>query len=120
MKAGLRQAGNQRSSQSGCVVADTEIEETSIHQTLPRRNHFSAPLKPETRSFHLGTISAHPDWCFMSVPLDVQRKFEQRWAARFVRRVPPVAPKQEPEGQDPQLAAPTEGKKKPAGLSRRA
>jgi hypothetical protein len=56
------------------------------------------------------------------VPLDLQRKFEQRWAARFARPVPPVAPKkQELEGQDQQPAASAESKRKnrhfnPAGL----
>ena len=34
------------------------------------------------------------------IPLDLQRKFEQRWAARFARPAPPVAPKEELEGQD--------------------
>jgi hypothetical protein len=38
------------------------------------------------------------------IPLDLQRKFEERWAARFVRPLPPVALKQEPEEQDQQLA----------------
>jgi hypothetical protein len=56
------------------------------------------------------------------IPLDLQRKFEERWAARFVRPLPPVAPKQEPEGQDQQLAAPAEGKREtrrvePTGLT---
>jgi hypothetical protein len=54
------------------------------------------------------------------IPLDLQRKFEQRWAARFVRRVPPK--KQELEGQDQQLATSAKSKEKtrraePAGLS---
>jgi hypothetical protein len=40
------------------------------------------------------------------IPLDLQRRYEERWAARFARPVPPVAPKQELEGQDQQLAAP--------------
>jgi hypothetical protein len=40
------------------------------------------------------------------IPTDLQRKFEQRWAARFVRPVRPVAPKQELEGQDQQRSAP--------------
>jgi hypothetical protein len=44
------------------------------------------------------------------VPLDVQRKFEQRWAARFARPVPPK--KQEIEGQDQQAAASAESKRK--------
>jgi hypothetical protein len=36
------------------------------------------------------------------VPLDFERKFEQRWAARFARPVP--AKKQELEGQDQRAA----------------
>jgi hypothetical protein len=44
------------------------------------------------------------------VPLDVQRKFEQRWAARFARPVPPK--KQELERQDQQAAASAESKRK--------
>ena len=56
------------------------------------------------------------------IPLDLQRRYEQRWAARFARPVPPVAPKQALEGQDQQLTPPTEGKKKtrriePTGLT---
>jgi hypothetical protein len=54
------------------------------------------------------------------VPLDLQRKFERRWAARFVRPAPPK--KQDLEGQDLQLATSAKSKEKtrraePAGLS---
>jgi hypothetical protein len=38
------------------------------------------------------------------IPLDLQRRCEQRWTARFARAVPPAAPKQKLEGQDQQLA----------------
>jgi hypothetical protein len=46
-----------------------------------------------------------------NIPLDLQRRCEQRWAARFVR---PAAPKkQELEGQDQQLTEPSKkGKRK--------
>jgi hypothetical protein len=37
------------------------------------------------------------------IPLDLQRKFERRWAARFARPVPPK--KQEFKGQDQQAVA---------------
>lgn len=38
------------------------------------------------------------------IPLDLQRKFEQRWAARFLR--PLAAPQaRRPETHSPQLAA---------------
>jgi hypothetical protein len=49
------------------------------------------------------------------VPLDLQRKFEQRWAARFAQPVPPK--KQELEGQDQQAAALPNQKKKTRRLS---
>jgi hypothetical protein len=46
-----------------------------------------------------------------NIPLDLQRRLEQRWAARIVR---PAAPKkQEPERQDQQLTEPGKGKRKP-------
>lgn len=49
------------------------------------------------------------------IPLDLQRKLEQRWAARFARPVPPVAPnKQELEGQDQKFAAPAKSKEEKA------
>ena len=47
------------------------------------------------------------------IPLDLQRKFEQRWAARFAQPVPLAPPKkQDLEGQDQQLAAPAKSKRK--------
>jgi hypothetical protein len=47
----------------------------------------------------------------MGVPLDLQRKCEQRWAARFARPAPSAAPKgHQPESQNQQLAAPAEAK----------
>jgi hypothetical protein len=47
------------------------------------------------------------------IPLDLQRRFEQRWAARFGRPVPPAAPQNhEQEKQDQQPAAMRKGKRK--------
>jgi hypothetical protein len=44
------------------------------------------------------------------IPLHIQRKFEQRWAARFLR--PPPAPRaHRPESQSQQLAAPKSKRK---------
>jgi hypothetical protein len=49
----------------------------------------------------------------MGVPLDLQRKCEQRWAARFARPAPSVAPKgHQPQSQNQQLAAPAEAEEK--------
>jgi hypothetical protein len=48
-----------------------------------------------------------------NIPLDLQRRCEQRWAARFSRLVEPVASrKQGPERESQQIAAPGEGKRK--------
>ena len=44
------------------------------------------------------------------IPLDLQRRFERRWAARFVRAA--AAKKQELERQDQQLTEPGKGKRK--------
>jgi hypothetical protein len=47
----------------------------------------------------------------MSVPLDLQRKCEQRWLARIARPAASVAPqKDRPKGQDQQLAASAKAK----------
>jgi len=60
-------------------------------------------------------------WVMCEIPLDLQRKLERRWAARFARSVPRVAPnKQESEGPVQRLAEATKSKKEPAELSRRA
>jgi hypothetical protein len=54
-----------------------------------------------------------------SIPLDLERRFEQRWAARFLRRTPEPPPeKGEYEKQDQSPACPAKAKRKPADLSR--
>jgi hypothetical protein len=46
-----------------------------------------------------------------SVPLDLQKRCEQRWAARFARPAPSAAPKgHQPESQNQQHATPAEAK----------
>jgi len=48
-----------------------------------------------------------------SIPLDLQRRFEQRWAAKFFLRPDLNAPKtQELETRDQQQAAAGKGKRK--------
>jgi hypothetical protein len=44
------------------------------------------------------------------IPLDLQRKFEQRWAARFARPAPPAAPQSQLQQQ--QLSEPAKAKRK--------
>jgi hypothetical protein len=47
------------------------------------------------------------------IPLDVQRRCEQRWAARFARQAPePSSQKSEHEKQGQQLGAPPKSKRK--------
>ena len=51
------------------------------------------------------------------IPLDLQRRCEQRWAARFSRPIPSAAPRnQRLVKESLQIAAPTKSKEKPAGL----
>jgi len=57
-----------------------------------------------------------------SIPLDLQRRFEQRWATRFARPNPPTTPKHQFERQDQELDTLGKAKAvahrvvKPAGL----
>lgn len=47
-----------------------------------------------------------------SAPLDIQRKCEQRWAARFARSIPPSAPHEHAEEKTDQHLAVDKAKKK--------
>jgi hypothetical protein len=57
------------------------------------------------------------------IPLDLQRKFEERWAARFIQPALSASPQRPPlDRQLQQLAVPAEGERKthqvePAGLT---
>jgi hypothetical protein len=57
-----------------------------------------------------------------SIPVDLERRFEQRWAARFARPAPaPSSEESEYEKQDQRLGVPAKAKRKtrraePAGL----
>ena len=46
-----------------------------------------------------------------SIPLDLQKRCEQRWAARFLRTDPTAPKKPEPESQQ-QQTEPDKGKRK--------
>jgi hypothetical protein len=55
-----------------------------------------------------------------AIPLHLQRKFEQRWAARFVDRAASTAPKSNPlKGALNTPPRPVKVKEKPAELSKR-
>ena len=55
------------------------------------------------------------------IPLHLQRRFEQRWAAQFGSRVSPTVPKTVQLKSSPANIAPraAKAKEKPAGLRRR-
>jgi len=56
-----------------------------------------------------------------AIPLHLQRKFEQRWAARFAAPVAPAARKStDLKGSVNKLPRPAKAKQKPAELSKRA
>jgi len=56
-----------------------------------------------------------------TIPLHLQRKFEQRWAARFASPVASAAPKSAgSKGTVSNLPRPANPKEKPAELSKRA
>jgi hypothetical protein len=56
-----------------------------------------------------------------AIPVHIQRKFEQRWAARFASRVAPAAPKSiDLKGTVNNLSRPAKAEEKPAELSKRA
>jgi hypothetical protein len=56
-----------------------------------------------------------------AIPLHLQRRFEQKWAARFVPPVAAVAPKSiASKDTVNSLPRPAKEKEKPARLSRRA
>ena len=52
------------------------------------------------------------------IPLDLQRRCERRWVARFFRPDPNASKTQEPETQDQQLAAAGKGKRKASRVKR--
>jgi hypothetical protein len=53
------------------------------------------------------------------IPLDVQRRCERRWAARFSRPTESASPRnQRPESKSQQIAGPDKAKEKPTGVNR--
>ena len=56
-----------------------------------------------------------------SIPLDLERRFERRWAARFVRQVPePSSERASMKGWVNDSVRPPKPKGKPAWLGQRA
>jgi hypothetical protein len=88
---------------------------------LPSADSPGGPLKDPARCVAYETGGDKPGVLVMSsIPLDLQRRFERRWAARFSRPNPPTAPQRHQlEKQDQQLAAPGNGELRvcPGGVS---
>jgi hypothetical protein len=56
-----------------------------------------------------------------AIPLHIQRRFEQKWAAKLASLAAPAAPKSIGlKGAFGSLPRPTKAKEKPAGLSQQA
>jgi hypothetical protein len=80
---------------------------------IPRGAVWDGPFELHGRWRHsIGGHDLEPRrWVMYEIPLDIQRKFERRWAARFAREVPPAAPRSQPQQQ--QLSAPAKAKSTP-------
>jgi len=79
-----------------------------------------APIAIRTTlgSFSLRGIKSPETGAVMSIiPLDLQRRCERRWAARFSRPNPSAAPRnQRPVRESLQIATPAKSKEQPTGL----
>jgi hypothetical protein len=65
--------------------------------------------------------SSKPGAVMSIIPLDLQRRCERRWAARFSRPIPSAASRnQRPVRESLEIAAPAKSKEKPVGLKRQA
>jgi hypothetical protein len=62
---------------------------------------------------HEGVKSEKPGVVMSKIPMDVQRRCEQRWAARFSRPTESAAPRnQRPEKERPRIGTPDKSKRK--------
>jgi hypothetical protein len=98
------------------TLAENQLYPYSGHSNAHRHPHGCGKLFTERMSNHrkAGVVMS-------IIPLDLQRRCERRWAARFSRPIPSAAPRnQRPERDSLQIAAPATSKEKPAGLKRQA
>ena len=79
-------------------------------------------IRTASGSYSLTDVKSPHTGAVMSIiPLDLQRRCERRWAARFSRPIPSAAPRnQRPVRESLQVAAPAKSNEQPAGLKRQA
>ena len=78
-------------------------------------------IRTTSGSCSLRDVKSPKPGAVMNIPLDLQRRCEQRWASRFSRPIPSAAPRnQRLVKESLQIAAPAKSKEKPAGSKRPA
>jgi hypothetical protein len=107
----------------GAVLPCDQIPTPAKNQLYPYSGHSCAHRHPHDfgKLFIEGRQSPKTGAVMIIIPLDLQRRCERRWAARFSRPIPSAAPRnQRPVRESLQIAAPATSKEKPAGLKRQA
>ncbi len=92
-----------------------QISTPAENQLYPYSEHSCAHRHSRDFGKLFGDSSNHrkPGVVMSIIPLDVQRRCERRWAARFSRPTEPVAPRnQRPERESQQIAGPDKSKRK--------
>ena len=100
-----------------------QIPTPAENQLYPYSGHSCAHRHPHDfgKLFIEGRQITETGAVMSIIPLDLQRRCERRWAARFSRPIPSAAPRnQRPVRESLQIAAPAKSKEKPAGLKRQA
>jgi hypothetical protein len=99
-----------------------QIPTPAENQIYPYSGHSCAHRYPHDSGKLLKDVNHRTPGAVMSIiPLDLQRRCEQRWATRFSRPVPSAAPRyQRPVRESLQIAAPTKSEEQPATPTRRA
>jgi hypothetical protein len=96
-----------------------QIPTPAKNQLYPYSGHSCAHRHPHDfgKLFNEGRQSPKTGALMSIIPLDLQRRCERRWAARFSRPIPSAAPRnQRPVRESLQIAAPATSKEKSAGL----
>ena len=91
-----------------------QIPTPAENQLYPYSGHSCAHRHPQASGrYSLRGVKSPKTGAVMSIiPLDLQRRCEQRWAARFSRPIPSAAPRnQRPERENLQVAAPAQIKR---------
>jgi hypothetical protein len=93
-----------------------------IRSILIRDTVAPTAIRTTPESCSLKDVNHRTPGAVMSIiPLDLQRRCERRWAARFSRPIPSAAHRnQRPVRESPEITAPAKSKEKPAGLKRQA